>query len=211
MHARGARTPGGDAMNRLLVFVVYAFAALAHADAPRFAWHAPLAVDDAHAFHRVELPAAVYEGVVRSDLADVRVRNGDGEAVPFAFLPVPSADRERAPAVDLPLFPLFVDDDARNLGDLDITVRRDGGGTRVDLAAYDWRPIEGRRLAGYLIEAGAPAAPALDALREAPEVKRWLLWAALALATVVLAWMAFALLRQMRTPPSRDRETGPPV
>jgi hypothetical protein len=146
-------------MKHLLACAAFAFATLAHADAPRFAWHAPLAIDGTHAFYRVELPANVYEGVVRSDLADVRVRNGDGEPVPFAFVPVPSADRERAPAADLPLFPLYVDRDARDLADLAITMRRDASGTRIDLATRDGRPVTGQRLAGYLIDAGERHAP----------------------------------------------------
>jgi hypothetical protein len=80
---------------------------------------------------------------------------------------VPSADRERAPAIDLPLCPLYVDDDARDLGDLAITVRRDAAGTRVDLATRDGRSITGRRLAGYLIDAGERHAP-LSALTLIP-------------------------------------------
>jgi hypothetical protein len=42
----------------------------------------------------------------------------------------------------------------------------------------------------------ALAPPALQALRTPIDVKRWLLWATLALATLVLAWMAIRLLRQ---------------
>ena len=46
-------------MKHLLACAAFAFATLAHADAPRFAWHAPLAIDGTHAFYRVELPANV--------------------------------------------------------------------------------------------------------------------------------------------------------
>jgi hypothetical protein len=52
---------------------------------------------------------------------------------------------------------------------------------------------------------GEPAAPpALAALRAPIDVKRWLLWTTLALATLVLGWMAARLLRQMGP-------TGPPA
>ena len=53
--------------------------------------------------------------------------------------------------------------------------------------------------------------PALDALRAPLDVKRWLLWATLGGAAVVLAWMAFRLLRQMRAPPPSGDAPGPPV
>ncbi|HEY3583711.1 MAG TPA: DUF3999 family protein, partial [Casimicrobiaceae bacterium] len=78
-------------MTRAFTLVVLAYAVIAHAEtAPRFAWHVPLVTDAEHAFQRVELPAVVYEGVVRSDLGDVRIRNADGEDVPFAILPAPT-------------------------------------------------------------------------------------------------------------------------
>jgi len=53
---------------------------------------------------------------------------------------------------------------------------------------------------------GAPVvAPANAALREPMDVKRWTLWAALILASVVLGWMALRLSRQMGTrPPEPD-------
>jgi hypothetical protein len=146
-------------MKHALVLLAFASTALAQADEPRFAWNAPLAIDGTHAFHRLELPTGVYEGAVRSDLGDLRIRNAEGEPVPFAFLPVPAADRERAPAIDLPLFPLYVGDDAVDLGDLTMTMRRDATGTRVDLATRDGSAIRGRRLAGYLIDAGERRAP----------------------------------------------------
>jgi len=54
----------------------------------------------------------------------------------------------------------------------------------------------------------ALAPPALEALRTPIDAKRWLLWAMLALATFVLAWMAMRLLRQTSTaPPSQAAKT----
>ena len=46
----------------------------------------------------------------------------------------------------------------------------------------------------------ATTPPAMAALRQPVDVKRWLLWGALGLATLVLGWMAYALARQMRVP-----------
>jgi hypothetical protein len=42
----------------------------------------------------------------------------------------------------------------------------------------------------------------MAALRAPVDVKRWLLWATLGLATLVLGVMAYRLMRQMGGPPS---------
>lgn len=57
---------------------------------------------------------------------------------------------------------------------------------------------------------GAPVvAPANAALREPMDIKRWTLWAALILASVVLGWMALRLSRRMGTrAPDRDRQSA---
>jgi hypothetical protein len=142
-------------MTRAFTLVVLAYAVIAHAEtAPRFAWHVPLVTDAEHAFQRVELPAVVYEGVVRSDLGDVRIRNADGEDVPFAILPPPTPTRERPTDVDLAMFPLRVGDGVRDLGDLSLTVRRDGGRTQIEARTRDGAPTTGPRLAGYLVDTG---------------------------------------------------------
>jgi len=142
-------------VKRALAIVLLAFAAMARADAPpRFAWRVPLAIDGEHAFQRVELPVIVYEGVVRSDLGDVRIRNADDEDVPFAILPPPAPARERPTEVDLAVFPLFVGDGVRDVGDLSLTIRRDAARTQIDVRARDGTPISGTRLAGYLVDAG---------------------------------------------------------
>ena len=102
-------------MMRSLVLVALAAAAAAHAERPAdYAYGIPIEAGAPSAVLRVAVPAAVYEGVVHRDLADLRVFNADGEVVPFAFVPRPAAPRERPPAVALPMFPLWVDRDRRN-------------------------------------------------------------------------------------------------
>ncbi len=56
----------------------------------------------------------------------------------------------------------------------------------------------------------ATTPPAMAALKQPIDLKRWLLWAALGLATLVLGWMAYALGRQMRGPasPATDAATS---
>ena len=56
-------------------------------------------------------------------------------------------------------------------------------------------------------EARSP--PAMAALEKPLDVKRWLLWCALGLATLVLGFMAYALMRQMKVaPPSASGAVG---
>ena len=142
------------------LFVVLAFAAGAQAQTPSdFAYRLPLAATGDGAFSRVEVPAAVYEGTVRADLGDLRVFNRDGAAVAFAFLPRPAAERESVSAVTLPLFPLRVDAERRDLGDLSLSVKRSAAGTTVDLTTRDGQAVAAQRLAGYLVDASEQKAP----------------------------------------------------
>jgi len=57
---------------------------------------------------------------------------------------------------------------------------------------------------GTLAELGGP-----DRLHEPPDVKRWILWASLALGAGVLGWMAWRLSRELSATPDRD-DAEPP-
>lgn len=140
------------------IFVGAALALAAHAQTPAdFAYRRPLATTVDGAFVRVEVPAAVYEGALRNDLGDVRVFNGDGAPVPLAWLARPAAAREAAAPVSLPMFPLRVERDRADLGDLTLRIRRDAGGTSVDVATRDGAPVAGERIVGYLVDASETA------------------------------------------------------
>jgi hypothetical protein len=137
-----------------------ASASTALAEAPTdFAYRIPLITEGDSAFFRIELPAPVYEGAVRRDLGDVRVFNGEGAPVAFAFMPRPAPGREAGAAVELPFFPLRAESTRQDLGDLAITVRRTTGGTTVDLATRDGKTVPAERLAGYLIDASESKEP----------------------------------------------------
>ena len=126
----------------------------AHAESPAdFAYRIPLSVSGDAPFFRVELPAQIYEGAVRRDLGDLRVFNGDGTAVAFAFLPRPAPERESAAAFDVPYFPLRAERARADVGDLAINVRRTQSGTSVDLATRDGKAVVPERLLGYLVDA----------------------------------------------------------
>ena len=91
----------------LAVFAITARPVAAQAPGD-FAMRQPLAVTGDNAFFRVELPDAVYDGAGRPDLGDLRVFNGDGALVPFAFMPRPRAVAAQTPRRPLALFPLTV-------------------------------------------------------------------------------------------------------
>jgi hypothetical protein len=132
----------------------------AHAEAPSdFAYRIPLVNEGDSAFFRVDLPAPVYEGAVRRDLGDLRVFNGEGTPVAFAFMPRAVPGREAGIAVELPLFPLRAEAGRKELGDLAITVRRTSAGTTVDLATRDGKAVAPERLAGYLVDASEAKEP----------------------------------------------------
>jgi hypothetical protein len=59
--------------------------------------------------------------------------------------------------------------------------------------------------AGQATELGGP-----DRLREPPDVKRWMLWASLALGAMVLGWMAWRLSRDMGAAPGPGGPDSPP-
>ncbi len=71
-----------------------------------FAYGAAIDADGSEALYEVVVPAALYEGVVRADLGDVRVFNGAGEVVPHAWRPRRATSTEAQPTLKLTLFPL---------------------------------------------------------------------------------------------------------
>ncbi len=48
-----------------------------------------------------------------------------------------------------------------------------------------------------------------EQLRKPPDVKRWVLWAALVLGVVVLGWMAWRLSREMAAATATDEARTP--
>jgi len=137
-----------------------ALALSANAESPSdFAYRIPLVTDGDAAFFRVELPPPLYEGAVRRDLGDLRIFNGVGSPVAFAFLPRPALTRAAGTGFDLPFFPLRAESTRQNVGDLAITVRRAPNGTTVDLVTRDGKAVPPERLIGYLVDATGAKEP----------------------------------------------------
>jgi len=143
-------------MKRLIVIwlLLAAGAALAAERPADFAYGVTLEVDGKEALYEVTLPAATYRGVVRADLADVRVFNGAGEVVPHAWRPRRTAGTEAAAAVALTLFPLKAEAGA-SVDGISIRVRR-GPGDRssVDVTSTSAGGRKGaaKHTVGYFVD-----------------------------------------------------------
>lgn len=141
-------------MNKLVAtcLMVATGAALAAERPADFAYGIPLEADGKEALYEVTLPVSAYRGVVRADLADVRVFNGAGEVVPHAWRPRRTAGTEAAKPVVLTLFPLKAEEGA-SVDAISIRVRRDaGGGSSIDVTSTGARKGLAKRTVGYLVD-----------------------------------------------------------
>jgi hypothetical protein len=121
-----------------------------------FAYGAAIDADGSEALYEVVVPAALYEGVVRADLGDVRVFNGAGEVVPHAWRPRRATSSEAQPLQKLALFPLRGQPGA-GIDALSIRVQRSAAGAlSVDVnAGGAGKSSEPARIIGYLVDNAA--------------------------------------------------------
>ena len=120
-----------------------------------FAYGIPLAVSGDDALYEVTLPPAVYRGVVRADVSDLRVFNGAGEVVPHALRPRKTGRVEPGQTQTLTLFPL-TGPAAAGIDGLSISVRRgpDGASSVNVTSTGTAAPGEALTL-GYLVDLSA--------------------------------------------------------
>ncbi len=117
------------ALSWLLVLAALA----ARAESPGdFRYAIPVTPAGEEGLQRIELPMDAYRGAARADLADLRLFDGRGERLPFAFAGVPSPVPSAPAAVALPLFPIRGAPTADS-GDLALSVKRNSAGTIVEL------------------------------------------------------------------------------
>jgi hypothetical protein len=108
----------------LAVLAIAAFPALAQSP-DTFKSSAPLEIQQGQPAHRLTLPFEAYRDG-RGDLADIRVFNARGEAVPVAWAPPASPAREPVRALELPRFPVTTPAAAETGGDQVRIQTRDG-------------------------------------------------------------------------------------
>jgi len=130
--------------------------AVAAAERPTdFAYGMALGVSGDEALYEVTLPPAVYRGVVRADVSDLRVFNGAGEVVPHALRPRKTGRVEAGESQTLTLFPLKAPAGA-SIDGLSISVRRGPGGTFTVNVTSTGAPATGEpHTVGYLIDLSA--------------------------------------------------------
>lgn len=133
-------------------------AAAAEPRPEQFAYAVPVQIDAAQALQRLEIPQSAYEGAARLDIGDLRVFNGAGEPVPYAFMPRSAPGTAAAALRPLKYFPL---QGARGTtaGALEIHAQRSADGTVVRVIANDGPRKSARTLVGYLVDASALKQP----------------------------------------------------
>lgn len=141
----------------LLALLACPAALSAPAKLPQFVHSAPLLLEGKGAIYASVLPAAVYRGIARRDLGDLRVLNGAGELVPHALERQAATEKKAGSSLALAFFPLL-GSAGRPVEDLKLSVERRPDGTlRAVVATGDRRSPE-RRVIGYLIDASAATA-----------------------------------------------------
>jgi hypothetical protein len=121
----------------------------------QFLSSAELSLSGKEALHRVALPFEAYRDA-RLDLADVRVFNARGEAMPMAFAGDADLLREVPPLVELPYFPVTTIAAAPGARGSEVTVRA-ADGTLVSIRSKGGGRVA--RAAAYLLDATAVKEP----------------------------------------------------
>jgi len=147
-------------MKKLVVSLMLAQSlAAAAAERPQdYAYGIPIDADSREALHEIEIPAALYRGVSRNDLGDIRVFNGHGEVVPHALRPRAAVHMEGGATVNVPVFPL------RGLArdkvdDLNVHIARRANGTIISIQSRARPDAQNHQLRGYLVDASAVKQP----------------------------------------------------
>jgi hypothetical protein len=141
-------------MRLAIALLVVAMPAFGQAPS-QFRYAAPIELAGAQALQRVALPFEAYRDT-RPNLADVRVFNARGEAVPIAFAGDPQARSEALPLVDLPVFPVSSLKTAPGGRGTEVTVRTQDG-TLVSIRGR--AGAASPRAAAYLLDASALKEP----------------------------------------------------
>lgn len=116
----------------------------------QFAWSQPLAVPAGAPIVQIDLPVSVYRDSVDPALGDVRVLNGAGEVVPFAFRRPAQAVRGIQTTVSVPFFPLR---GAAAVSGAALQFRIDAGRTFIEVEGAQPEAATAP-VSGYLVNVG---------------------------------------------------------
>lgn len=142
-------------MRRLLICIgLCMLIPLAHAvKESDFVYGYTLEVDGDGAIYSLTLPKAVYRGLTRADLGDLRVFNSEGVAVPHHIKRAEQQTRKAVAAKKLPFFPLYADAntvDSAEQGNVHIVT--DDNGTIIDINYGKMNGSNSRRITAYLLD-----------------------------------------------------------
>ncbi len=135
----------------LLVMAVPSFAEKPLPQPADFAWGMEFELMGASPFYQLPLPLDVYAGVVRRDLGDLRVFNGQGVVVPHD-LHLPGFKREAAEVAEqVKIFPLYAPQDS-NIESITIRAPHEWQEDRVSVATREHLTARNEVLYGYLLQ-----------------------------------------------------------
>ena len=138
-------------MTTVVLLVLLTYGSAVAAERPEdFAYGMPIRASAQDALHEIEIPAAVYRDVTRSDLGDIRVFNGQGEEVPHALRPRAVTSTDTTPAVSLPVFPLS-GEASDKLEDLSVRIEKRSDGTIVSIRGQSQSRRGQRQTAGLFV------------------------------------------------------------
>lgn len=121
-----------------------------------YATRVPLTLAGEGPWYRLELPPALHFAARHADLRDLRVFNGEGEALAYALTLGTAQAAEQRQQVAVKWFPLM--GDAAAPGAPAIRVQRSTSGTLVEVAPEESAPAE-QILRGWLLDASAVELP----------------------------------------------------
>ena len=137
---------------KVIVAIWVGFVGLVGAAHAEYRASAPLQLQGKDVFQRIVLPMEVYRDA-RRDLADVRVLNGKGEAVPMAFAGQAEPERETPVVATLPQFPVTTRTaTTAGGGRVDVSVRTRPDGTLVSVQERPGK-VAATRPVAYLLDA----------------------------------------------------------
>ncbi|MBF0230420.1 MAG: DUF3999 domain-containing protein [Desulfamplus sp.] len=143
-----------------------------------FAYGFTLNVNGDSPIYKMELPEAVYQGVLRQDLGDIRIFNSSGEIVPHLLRstdildssdmlrndealsielqePISKKQIENSnKQTDIPFFPLYNENRSGKIGDLSMSIIQNKDGTiiRVDSSKQQEIISKNDKITGYLFD-----------------------------------------------------------
>lgn len=116
-----------------------------------FAWGMELELTGTSPFYRMSLPFEVYAGIVRLDLGDLRVLNGQGSVVP-QHLQLPSSHQVAENlVVEAKVFPLYATRDS-DIESILIRTPREWREDRVTIATRERMTASDEVLHGYILQ-----------------------------------------------------------